>query len=129
MSFAPRETVGRWVAAFNAADIDALCALYREDAVNHQMAYGPLRGIEAIRGLFEMEFGRAEMTCIIENLFEDGDTALLEWSDPNGLRGCGVFRVVDGLIAEQRGYFDRLSFYMAAGIPLETVLEEEKTGR
>jgi hypothetical protein len=33
------------------------------------------------------------MQCTVENLFEDGEWAILEWSDPNGLRGCGFFQV------------------------------------
>lgn len=119
MTASPREVVLAWVEAFNAADIDALSALYHPDATNHQIAYEPLHGRAAIRALFETEFGRAEMHCRVENLFQDGDWAMLEWSDPNGLRGCGFFQVRDGQIAFQRGYFDRLSFYKAAGLSLE----------
>lgn len=120
---APKEIVLKWVDAFNRADLDALAALYAEDAVNHQVAYTPVEGREAIRGLFATEFGRAEMHCQVEALFEDGDWAILEWSDPNGLRGCGFFHVQNGVIAFQRGYFDRLSFYRAAGIALEDIPE------
>jgi hypothetical protein len=66
--------------------------------------------------MFEVEFGRAEMTCVVENLFEDGEWAILEWSDPNGLRGCGFFHVRDGRIVFQRGYFDQLSFFRKQGL-------------
>lgn len=124
MTVSPKDVVQAWVAAFNAGDVDALAALYAEDAVNHQIAYEPLRGRAAIRGLFEMEFGRADMTCIVENLFEDGDWAILEWTDPNGLRGSGFFQVLDGRIAFQRGYFDKLSFFKAQGLPLEDALRD-----
>ena len=55
-------------------------------------------------------FDTAEMVCIRENLFADGEWAILEWRDPKGLRGCGFFHVVDGRIAFQRGYCDKLSF-------------------
>nr|WP_300862605.1 hypothetical protein [uncultured Oscillibacter sp.] len=37
----------------------------------------------------------ADMTCIVENLFEDGEWAILEWRDPLGLRGCGFFHVAE----------------------------------
>lgn len=121
----PKDVVRRWAAAFNAADVDALAALYHDDAVNHQVAYEPLRGRAAIRALFEMEFARARMVCTIENLFEDGDWAILEWSDPLGLRGCGFFQVSDGKIAFQRGYFDKLSFFKAQGLPLEDALKDD----
>lgn len=108
--------------AFNRADVDELAALYHEDAVNYQVAYAPAKGRDAIRELFETEFARADMECRIENLFEDGDWAILDWSDPIGLRGCGFFRTAEGRIAFQRGYFDRLSFFEAQGIPLDSAL-------
>lgn len=106
----PRDVVSAWVAAFNRADVDALTALYHHDAVNHQVALEPVVGRDAIRSMFEREFAVAEMVCVVENLFEDGDWAILEWRDPLGLRGCGFFRVRDGRIDFQRGYWDRLSF-------------------
>lgn len=40
------------------------------------------------------------------------------WRDSLGLRGCGFFHVVDGLIRFQRGYWDRLSFLRQHGLPL-----------
>lgn len=66
--------------------------------------------------MFERELAQVEMTCIVENLFEDGDWAILEWRDPKGLRGCGFFHVVGGLIVFQRGYGDRLSFLRQQGV-------------
>ena len=106
----PREVVLFWVEAFNRADADGLAALYREDAINHQVVESPVHGREAIRAMVKAEFNRAEMVCIPENLFEDGEWAILEWRDPKGLRECGFFHVVDGQIAFQRGYWDKLSF-------------------
>lgn len=123
MSVSPKTVVEKWVEAFNRADIDALSALYHEDAVNHQVAYEPLSGRAAIRELFETEFARATMICQIENIFEDGDWAILEWSDPLGVRGCGFFKTEQGQIVFQRGYFDKLSFFKAQGIPLEEALK------
>ena len=114
----PRQVVDAWVEAFNNADPDALASLYAEDAVNHQVVQEPIEGRAAIRAMFAREFARAEMTCIVENLFEDGEWAILEWRDPAGLRGCGFFRVVAGLIRFQRGYWDRLSFLRQQGLPI-----------
>lgn len=114
----PKELVQEWVSRFNMADIDGLAALYAHDATNHQVVMEPLLGREAIRQMFATEFGRAEMTCIVENIFEDGDWAILEWSDPNGLRGCGFFHVRNSQIVFQRGYFDQLSFFRLQGIPV-----------
>lgn len=78
-----------------------------------------MHGRTAIRAMFEREFAAAEMVCIPENLFEDGDWTILEWRDPKGLRGCGLFQVMDGKIAFQRGYWDSLSFLRLHGLEQE----------
>jgi len=112
----PRQVVEAWVEAFNRADVDALAGLYAEDAINHQVANEPVIGPEAIRAMFARQFAQAEMVCIPENLFEDGDWAILEWRDPKGLRGCGFFQIIGGKIAFQRGYWDKLSFLRLHGL-------------
>ncbi len=114
----PRELVTIWVDAFNRADPETLAALYHEDAVNHQVAESPVRGRAAIREMFAAGFAAAQMTCIVENLLQDGEWAILEWRDPTGLRGCGFFHVVDGKSAFQRGYWDKLTFLRLQGLPL-----------
>jgi hypothetical protein len=112
----PRNLVETWVEAFNRADAGALAAMYAEDAINHQVANEPVFGREAIRTMFAEGFAQAEMVCIPENIFEDGDWAILEWRDPKGLRGCGFFQVIKGQIAFQRGYWDKLSFLRLHGL-------------
>jgi len=114
----PRELVRRWVEAFNRADADGLAALYAEDAVNHQVAEAPVSGRVAIREMFVAGFAAATMVCIVENVFEDGEWAILEWRDPLGLRGCGFCHVVADEIVFQRGYWDKLSFLRQQGLPL-----------
>jgi len=116
MTARPREVVTTWVETFNRADPDALAALYHEDAVNHQVVQDPIVGQPAIHEMFAREFAAAEMVCLVENLFEDGEWAILEWRDPAGLRGCGFFQVRNGKIAFQRGYWDRLSFLKQHGL-------------
>jgi limonene-1,2-epoxide hydrolase len=59
------------------------------------------------------------MECIIENIFEDGDWAILEWRDPLGMRGCGFFHVENDRITLQRGYWDKLSFLKLHDLPIE----------
>lgn len=112
----PKQLVQEWVSRFNHADAEGLAALYAMDATNHQVVMEPLLGREAIRRMFSTEFGRAEMTCIVENLFEDGEWAILEWRDPTGLRGCGFFHIRNDEIVFQRGYFDQLSFFRLQGL-------------
>jgi hypothetical protein len=80
----------------------------------------PVEGRQAIREMFATEFATAKMVCIMENLFEDGEWAILEWRDPLGLRGCGFFHVKEGRIVFQRGYWDKLSFLRQQGLPLPT---------
>lgn len=114
----PKQLVQEWVSRFNSADIEGLASLYAPDATNHQVVMEPLLGREAIRQMFLTEFSRAQMTCIVENIFEDGEWAILEWRDPTGLRGCGFFHVQNNQIVFQRGYFDQLSFFRLQGIPV-----------
>ena len=114
----PRELVQAWVNAFNRKDVDTLAAFYADDAVNHQVAEEPVVGRGAIRQMFTKEFAAAEMVCIVEQVLEDGEWAILEWRDPLGLRGCGFFHVQNGQIVFQRGYWDKLSFLRMHGMPL-----------
>ncbi|MEM7281102.1 MAG: nuclear transport factor 2 family protein [Pseudomonadota bacterium] len=114
----PRELVELWVDAFNEGDAEKISGLYAEDAVNHQVANEPVEGKQAIHEMFASEFASAEMVCIVEAIFQDGEWAILEWKDPVGLRGCGFFHVVDNHIVFQRGYWDKLSFLRAHNLPI-----------
>jgi ketosteroid isomerase-like protein len=78
----PKEIVIRFVEYFNQADVEGLANLYHEDATNHQVANEPIVGKAAIRKMFEDEFAAAKMVCIVENIFEDAQWAMLEWRDP-----------------------------------------------
>ncbi len=114
----PRELVAAWVATFNRADAAALEEFYADTAINHQVAETPVEGRPAIRAMFEAAFQAADMVCIVENIFEDGEWAILEWRDPLGLRGCGFFHVVAGRIVFQRGYWDKLTFLRQHNLPI-----------
>ena len=114
----PKALVQLWVESFNNVDARKISSFYAENAVNHQVAEGEVHGRVAIREKFEEEFAAAEMVCIVENIFEEGEWAILEWKDPLGLRGCGFFHVIDGEIHHQRGYWDKLSFLRQHGLPI-----------
>jgi len=124
----PKVVVTAWVDAFNRADVEALSALYADDAVNHQVAESPIHGRSAIRDMFAAEFAQLEMVCIVENIFQDGDWAILEWRDPLGLWGCGFFQVQNGKIQYQRGYWDKLTFLRLHGLPISGSRAEFITG-
>jgi hypothetical protein len=97
----PKKVLFEWINAFNKADSKALGKLYHQDAINHQVANEPVEGKAAIQKMFEDEFALAKMVCLPENIFEDGEWAIMEWKDLKGLRGCGFFHVVDGRIKLQ----------------------------
>ena len=118
MALSKKEIIRKWVIAFNEADAKKIASFYHENATNHQVAETPIKGKTAIQKMFENEFSNAEMTCIIENIFEDGEWAILEWKDPLGLRGCGFFQFKEEKIYFQRGYWDKLSFLRQHGLPI-----------
>ena len=60
----PKEVVQLWVDAFNKHDVEAITALYHENATNHQVANEPVVGIEAIRTMFTAEFSTADMMIL-----------------------------------------------------------------
>src|SRR5262249_42978978 len=133
----PREVLQEWVDAWQRHDAQRAASLYHEDATNLQVAIGePTVGKQAILADLQ-SFFRAfpNSETHIENLFEEGDWAILEWSGSgtwrgefagrpgNGksfaLRGCGFFHVVDGKIKFQRGYWDKATWFGQLGIPIE----------
>lgn len=129
----PREVIKKWVEAFNARDADWAAALYHHDAEILQVALGsPVIGKEAILRDLEAFFqATPDSVTNIENLFEDGDWAILEWSgggtyqksgaNPRNyvLRGCGFFKIVEGKIKIQRGYWDKATWFKQVGLPIE----------
>jgi steroid delta-isomerase-like uncharacterized protein len=129
--------VTAWVEAFERGDATAAGALYHDDATNLQVAEGvPAVGRPAIEQSLQAFF-RAfpDRYTKVENLFECGEWAILEWlgggtwrgpfagHPPNGrsftLRGCGFFHVVQGRIRFQRGYWDRATWFQQLGIPVD----------
>lgn len=115
----PKEILLKWIDAFNNADIETLICLYDENAINHQIANEVVKGKLAIKEMFKLEFARAKMVCIVENIFEDGQWAIMEWKDPLGLRGCGFFQIINDKIVFQRGYWDKLSFLKMHNLPIK----------
>lgn len=132
----PKEVLLAWAAAYNERDPYALAALYHEDAENVQVALDtPVRGRDALLESF-ITFFRAfpDNYTHIENLLEDGEWAIIEWSGggtflgelggtaPTGksftLRGCGFFHIVNGKILFQRGYFDKHTWFSQIGMPM-----------
>ncbi len=116
----PKQLIEQWVDVFNQGDAERIADFYHDDAVNHQVANQIVTGKSAIRQMFATEFATADMQCIVEHIFQDGEWAILEWRDPLGLRGCGFFKVEAGKIRLQRGYWDKLSFLRMHNLPIPT---------
>ena len=108
---APKEILLQWIDAFNKADAEAISELYAENAINHQVVNGPVIGKKAIKQMFAEEFSNAEMTCIPENIFQDGEWAMLEWKDPLGLRGCGFFQIQNDKIVFSAWILGQVIFF------------------
>jgi ketosteroid isomerase-like protein len=78
---APRGVVQEWVAAYNQRDARAAAELYHDDATNFQVALGtPSVGKQMILGdLISFFVGVfPDNYTHVENLFEDGEWAILE---------------------------------------------------
>ena len=114
----PKELIEKWVETFNTGSAEKMAEFYHDDAVNHQVTEDPVIGKKAICAMFDREFRQAKMICMIENIFEDGNWAILEWKDPLGLRGCGFFKIHNDKIQIQRGYWDKLSFLRLHHMPI-----------
>jgi len=128
----PKETLIEWIKAFNEHDAIAASELYHDDAENIQVAIGiPLKGKQAIlEDLKEFFTSTPDSYTNIENLFEDGEWAMIEWSGggnfvaldgslkPYTLRGCGFFHIIDGKIKFQRGYWDKHTWFSQVGLPI-----------
>ncbi|VTR91339.1 SnoaL-like polyketide cyclase OS=Synechococcus sp. (strain ATCC 27167 / PCC 6312) GN=Syn6312_0859 PE=4 SV=1: SnoaL [Gemmata massiliana] len=131
-----REVMVAWGEAWNGHDADALAALYHDDAVNHQVAFGaPRVGREAMREDFRAFFAAfPDSYTHVEVTLIDGARAAVEWvggatwtgpfagraptGAPFALRGCGFFVIVDGKIKAQRGYVDRATWFGQLGLPI-----------
>lgn len=132
----PREIAAAWLDAWNSHDAVALAELYAEDAVNIQVAFGePLCGREALLKDFQTFFEAfPDSFTNPENIFVDGEWAIIEWSGggtftgalgdipPNGksfnLQGCGFLHIVGGKIKFQRGYFDKYTWFSQLDLPI-----------
>ena len=77
---APRGVVQEWAATYNQRDARAAAELYHDNATNFQVALGtPSVGKQMILGDLISFFGAfPDNFTHVENLFEDGEWAILE---------------------------------------------------
>ena len=133
------ELAQKWEGAFNRRDADAVAALYTSDCIAYDPAYPePLRGREAFRKSVEVFFkASADVRIKLFNITARDDTGASEWvmtGTHTGplegsagtipatgrrfeLRGAWFGRLnAQGLIAEERGYYDVASFMAQLGL-------------
>ena len=131
-----RAVLMKWIEAFASRDSDRIASFYHVDAVNWQIANDPAMGKEAIRDRFAQFFASfPDSHTQVVNIISEGDWVAWEWigggtflgdlgstkatGKPYEIRGSGFFRVVDGKITLQRGYWDKATWYAQIGIPQE----------
>ncbi len=137
MPLSTREVALAWLSAFHRHDAAAAAALYHENAINTQFAVDPPGGgtigrAALLAGFTDFFNAFPDSTTQLDNLLVDHDRAAFEWTGtgtwkgpfagkpPSGrfytLQGCGFIRVVDGLIIEQHGYWDRHTWFGQIGL-------------
>jgi steroid delta-isomerase-like uncharacterized protein len=132
------QTAKRWVELFDKKDMRGLLALYSENCVNAQPHLPqPIKGKKATEedlGGFFKAFPDGRLTA--NQTLVSGDTIAMEWTftgsqtgpltgptgtiPPSGkrvsLKGAEFIRVdAQGLIVDERGYFDLVSFMTQLG--------------
>jgi limonene-1,2-epoxide hydrolase len=119
------QIVHRFVEVMNQLDWDAVYAMMRDDVVYHNIPFPVLEGVEAVKGFFSAAGTISDCDWRIVNIAAQGDVVLTERIDEFKLNGrpvslpvMGVFRIVDGKIAEWRDYFDARTFETQLGHPL-----------
>ena len=130
-----KDTVHKWVELFNRHDASSMAELYGPDAVNMQVPMNqPVQGkdgmLRAFRRLFQ---AFPDVHTEIQTIFADGEWVILEWTlrgtfrgefaGQSGegqnffVRGSEFFRIADGTIHEQRGYWDKASWFRQLSLP------------
>lgn len=113
----PKEIAEAWFAAFNAHDLEALLALYHDDAehfspklkLRRPETAGWVRGKAEMRGWWADSFERLpSMRYTVLNLIADGATVFMEYmrhvDGEADLRVGEVLELRDGRIAASRVY-------------------------
>lgn len=129
---------GQWRQAVSTGDMSAFCVLYAEDAVLFApMSPDPVRGRDAIwQYESAMHAAFPEAALITRKPVIDQETVAVEWEysgkntgpittpmriiPPTGqwmkIFGCSFLHFRDGLIAQERRYYDARTLYQQLGL-------------
>jgi ketosteroid isomerase-like protein len=110
-----RETVQEYFRCVDAGDVEALLAVFADDAVYERPGYPPLEGIARIRAFYEGERVIDHGAHDVEGIVVEGDHAAA-WGSFRGVSRAGaaleerwsdVYRFADGRIVYRRSHFFR----------------------
>lgn len=135
-----RPPVSQWIEAFNAHDVGAIVALYTDDVVLFDSGMkAARRGRSEIERWFTTRFRTIPSIRYVPNgqaFMEDGRAAVTWTAHGHGPRllgqswlarpfqvdGVSIFTLRDGLICQQRGYYDHLAVVEQILPPLKWLL-------
>jgi limonene-1,2-epoxide hydrolase len=123
MSAKSEAIVRSFCAAFARGNLTELLEFFAPDAVYHNVPLEPVRGVEAIRSIFEMFVAPADQVEFeILHMASVDDVVMNERIDHFVIAGkrialpvAGVFVVRDGKIAAWRDYFDMQMYLKQTG--------------
>ncbi|TDI60872.1 MAG: limonene-1,2-epoxide hydrolase [Alphaproteobacteria bacterium] len=109
-----QEIVEKFLAHWNAKEINEACDMLSEDVDYHNIPMDPIKGREASRAFLAAMGDCESIDWKLHAIAENGDTVLTERTDcfyyADGRKLeiplMGVFKVVNGEITEWRDYFD-----------------------
>ncbi len=112
-----RETIDRFIEAFNRHDLDAVMAAMTDDCIFESLFPPPdglrFEGQDAVRQMWRRLFtGSPDLTFEAEEIFDADDCCTARWvmrytaedGEKRHLRGVDIFRVRDGKVTEKRTY-------------------------
>jgi len=105
----PRELVHAWVEAFTNARSKKIASFYSEGATTTKCLVACCDET-VVRTMFANAFALAEMSCIPEHSFEDGEWPYSNGADPVRHAWMRVLHIGTEKIVFQRGYLDKLTF-------------------
>lgn len=138
--FRLRPPVSQWIEAFNAHDVSAIVALYTDDAVLFDSGMkAARRGRSEIELWFTTRFRTIPSIRYVPDgqvFMEDGQAAVTWTTHGHGPRllgqswlarpfqvdGVSIFTLREGLICQQRGYYDHLAVVEQILPPLKWLL-------
>ena len=98
-----KELIGKYMEVFNTKNAEALGEFYNKNAVIQRTNGEPMFGWDEVFDYLKKDLQNAKARKA-DNIFEDGEWVILEWSEVGGKRGCKIFKIVAEKILVQKNY-------------------------